>query len=281
MRNLQNMAHLNFKNHLDIWNSLQKAQKSFAVATLIHVEGSSPQDVGSRIIVTSEGDFYGTIGGGKIEHTVLKKAAELLSPQFQNPSQHHFFSWNLQTDIGMTCGGKVDIFFELFKSENDWNIAVFGAGHVGQELIRLLLPLNANVFAIDSRSEWLQKLPSANNLKSYLSDPMEEALLKIPSNSNIVIMTMGHSTDLPVLHKSLKDYTFPYIGNMGSELKAKKLKQDLVNLGIETEKIEKLHCPIGEKMGSNHPYEIALSVITQLIKQRDLRENKKKEIHAI
>jgi xanthine dehydrogenase accessory factor len=275
------MAHLNFKNYLDTCKELQTAQENFAVATLVHIEGSSPQDVGARIIIRSDGEFYGTIGGGKLENTVLKKAAELLSTKTPNALIYHFFSWNLQTDIGMTCGGKVHIFFELFQNSAQWNIAVFGAGHVGQELVRLLLPLNCSVYAIDSRLDWLNKLPSSANLKTLQCDPMEEALLQIPENSNVVIMTMGHSTDLPILHLCFKDFNFPYIGNMGSELKSKKLKHDLLELGIHEEKIKNLHCPIGEKMGSNHPYEIALSVVTQLIKQRDLSENLQRENHAI
>ena len=44
--------------------------------------------------------------------------------------------WNLQRDIGMTCGGLVKLFFEVYN-RNDWHVVVFGAGHVAQALVKV------------------------------------------------------------------------------------------------------------------------------------------------
>ena len=82
------------------------------LATMVEHRGSAPQVNGAKAIVTEEGLFWGTIGGGKVENEVIEKAKELLS---SNESTE-FISWNLQRDIGMTCGGEVKIFLEKFGS---------------------------------------------------------------------------------------------------------------------------------------------------------------------
>ena len=70
-----------------------------------------------------------------------------------------FAEWNLQKDVGMTCGGVVSMFFENMLPKARWKIAVFGAGHVSQELIPLLLKLDCDVSCADPLIYWLNKLP--------------------------------------------------------------------------------------------------------------------------
>jgi len=78
------------------------------LATLIDVQSSAPQDVGAKIVVTQKGLIAGTVGGGKIEAFVITQAQKML----KTGEKHRFETWNLQTDIGMICGGVVRFFFE-------------------------------------------------------------------------------------------------------------------------------------------------------------------------
>jgi xanthine dehydrogenase accessory factor len=82
-------------------------------------------------------------------------------------------------------------------------------------------------------------------------------------------MTMGHSTDKPILLEILRTRTFPYLGVIGSRAKANILYRDVEEAGLPKEATEKFHCPIGLDLGTNHPYEIALSTVAQLIEVRD------------
>jgi xanthine dehydrogenase accessory factor len=82
-------------------------------------------------------------------------------------------------------------------------------------------------------------------------------------------MTKGHASDRPVLQRALAERTFPYLGAIGSAAKAIVLRRELVAHGLTLERAEKFFCPIGEDFGSNHPYEIALSIAAQLLKIRD------------
>ena len=102
----------------------------------------------------------------------------------------------------MTCGGEVSLFFEVENENEVWDITVFGAGHVSQELCRVLDRLNCKLTCVDNRSEWLAKLPNSLN-KVELAEPKDH-VAKLSDNSFAILMTMGHATDAPILAEILK-----------------------------------------------------------------------------
>ena len=246
-------------------SKIKKSGKSYVVVTLVNVLGSAPQEVGARIIVGEEGLIYGTVGGGKVEAKVIETAIDLLKKE----EGHLFAQWNLQTDVGMTCGGVVGFYFEKILSSSEWKIAVFGAGHVSQELIRLLVKLDCDITCIDPRSEWLAKLPDHSRLKIIQTDDMKSVLKNLSPKTFIASVTMGHSFDLPILQEALLNFHFPYVGAIGSEVKSITLKSALKKNGVKEDKMAELHCPIGESLGNNSPVEIAISIVAQLIRVRD------------
>lgn len=244
---------------------LEEKGKAFIVGTLVHFKGSSPQEVGAKIIIDEKGYVSGTIGGGKLEERAIAHARQMLEAN----TKYDFVNWNLQTDIKMTCGGVVNLFFEKIEKKPQWKIAVFGAGHVAQELVRLLINLDCEIYCIDPRIDWLDKLPDHFKLKKIQAEEMKTAVAELPSNTFIVSLTMGHSYDLPILVEAFKRNDFLYIGAIGSDSKARVLKDDLRKYGINQEKIASLKCPIGESIGNNSPAEIAISIVAQLILIRD------------
>ncbi len=235
------------------------------VVTLVHAKGSAPQEVGAKIIIGSSGLLHGTVGGGKVEKKVIEHAQNLLL----SGTQVDFKEWNLQTDIGMTCGGVCTFYFEKVQTESDWSVAIFGAGHVAQEVVTLLSRLDCQVKCIDPRLEWLDKLPDYPQLNKIHTLDMKSVVETLSPQTFIACMTMGHAYDLPVLEVVLKKGGFPFIGVIGSESKAIRLKQDLLKLGIDQVSLNNLKCPIGEDFGNNTPPEIAISIVSQLIITRD------------
>ena len=81
-------------------------------------------------------------------------------------------------------------------------------------------------------------------------------------------MTMGHTTDRPILIEILRTRKFPYLGVIGSNAKAKRLRQDVVDAGLPEELTKAFLCPVGLEIGSNHPHEIAVSVTAQWLQVR-------------
>lgn len=260
------MSKLNFEDSLSAMKSLQASGKPFVVITLVKQLGSSPQDVGARALISADGLEFGTVGGGKVE----KKAIEEAQQMIQKKTAHAYAEWNLQKDVGMTCGGVVGFFFELFEKSHPLNIWVFGAGHIAQELVRLLIRLDAKITCVDPRQEWIDRLPESPKLKTLCSANMEQLVGQIPDGAYVALMTMGHGTDLPILIETMKQRSrFSYVGNIGSDQKARRLRQDLMDAGLPPESLDKFHCPMGESFGSNSPVEIAFSVVAQFLKNRD------------
>lgn len=125
---------------------------------------------------------------------------------------------------------------------------------------------------IDPRKEWLEKLPAFRNLQAVLQTSPEDYVSRLSNRTFIVVSTMGHATDLPILQKALP-CDFPFIGAIGSTVKAEKLKKNLLDLGVSLADLKELHCPVGEPIGNNTPPEIALSIAAQLLRIRDLKDD--------
>lgn len=244
----------------------------FVSVVLVDSLGSTPQDQGAKMLVTSDGLYFGTVGGGKLENKAIETSLNLLS-QRESSAKFMFAQWNLNNDVGMTCGGTVKLFFEVFN-QNNWEITVFGAGHVSQALIPLLLTLDCHVTCIDPRREWLDKLPESPKLTIIRSDDMASEVQNIRENSFVVIMTMGHITDIPILLEILKTRKFPYIGVIGSKAKAKTFYKEIEDTGLPDECKESFFCPIGLNLGTNNVGEIAISIVAQLIQERDKKGEK-------
>lgn len=257
---------MNFEIFLSDFSRAKANKKSFVVITLVQTQGSAPQEMGARMIATSDGYFAGTIGGGKIEKAAIDQATAFLK---EGKTGSFFKEWNLQKDIGMSCGGVVSLFFEIHNLAKIWNIVLFGAGHVSQELVRVLLRLECQLTCVDSRPDWLEKLPADLKLTKVLAQPMESFAASIPEEAYVVTATMGHSTDLPVLAEIFKTgRDLPYLGAIGSDVKALKLRQNLRDLKFSEEQVNSFFCPVGEPFGNNTPAEIAISIAAQLLRIR-------------
>lgn len=245
--------------------SLYEKKTSFVSITLVHVIGSAPQVSGAKALITNKGLHFGTVGGGRVEAKAILHAQDLLK---KAPAQLcDFVQWNLSKDVGMTCGGVVSFFFEV-HTQNEWPIAVFGAGHVSQELIPLLTRLQCQITCIDDRQEWLQRITPAANLTLIHSTNAKSLVQSFPEQTYFVLMTQGHRSDLPVLAEILRTQKPPFVGVIGSKTKGTVLRAELKKLEFTPEQIH-FHCPIGLPIGNNSIPEICFSIVAQLLQTRD------------
>jgi len=252
--------------HVRVTKELLDEEVSFASITLLDIRGSAPQIIGAKAIVTDQGIVAGTIGGGKIEGASIDYAHRILSGD--EGITNDLVTWNLQSDIGMTCGGEVKLFFE-FHRQTVWPIAVFGAGHIAQALIPMLTKLNCKVTCIDPRSDWIAKLDDHPKLRKRCVANPADLVGEFSERTFFVLMSKGHSADLPVLTEILSTRKAPYIGVIGSKQKASVLRRELSEKQIDSKKIDSVFCPIGFPIGNNTPAEVAISVLAQLLKVRD------------
>lgn len=245
-------------------NELERKGDEFVMITLIKVIASAPQVEGAKCLVTKDGLYAGTVGGGKVEARAIQYAQELLETKGQLTPE--IKEWNLQKDIGMTCGGVCHFLFEKIIPQK-WKIAIFGAGHVSQALSRILLTLKCDLTVIDDRKEWLDKLPK---VKTICSDNHQEIISKFDKDTFFISMTKGHAFDVPFLVEIFKQFpNAPYIGAIGSKAKRNAIIKDLKEQSVSDEFIQNLHIPLGLPIGNNEPNEIAISIAAELIQIRD------------
>jgi xanthine dehydrogenase accessory factor len=249
----------------EAFNDLTASGAPFVAVTVVDTVGSTPQDRGAKMLVNETGRVFGTVGGGKIEARCIDEALRLLREN--DAPKTRFYQWSLEKDIGMTCGGIVRVYFEAFNVTR-WNIVVFGAGHVAAALMDVLLKLDCRITCIDPREEWIARLPTSPKLTKIQTPDMPSMVAQIPEHSYVLLMTMGHTTDKPILIEILRTRTFPYLGVIGSNAKAKRLRQDIVDAGLPQEMTKAFFCPVGLELGSNHPQEIAIAIAAQMLQIR-------------
>ncbi len=254
------------KTHIEALSQLAANGAPFVVVTMLESRGSTPQDAGTRMLVDASGLAHGTVGGGKVEYRAIENAQAMLIDPARS---REIIDWNLQRDIGMTCGGAVKLFFEVYNRD-DWRIVLFGAGHVAQALVAVLLTLNCRITCIDSRSEWMDKLPDNESLTKICTDDPATEANKLSASDYVICMTMGHSTDRPVLATIFRNGIQPaYLGVIGSKTKRGVLVRELIAEGIDSERAGQFVCPLGLPIGSSQPAEIAISIVAQLLQIRD------------
>src|SRR5688572_5273623 len=212
--------------------ALEREGTAFVLVVLTESLGSTPQDSGAKMLVTAAGLHSGTVGGGKVEAKAIAHAQQMLADAVTIPG---FFNWTLKTDVGMTCGGSVKLYFEPHPAGGEgaqWPIWIFGAGHVVQALVPVLLPLECQITVCDPRLEWLDRLPRARNIRFIQREEPAELVPEIPDNACVLCLTRGHSFDRPVLHRALMERNFPYIGVIGSRAKAETLRREMIAAGL-------------------------------------------------
>lgn len=252
--------------YIEALSELANTGRPFVAVTMIEATGSTPQDSGARMLVDTDGLVHGTVGGGKVEFCAIEFAKEMLVDANQNRT---IVDWNLQRDIGMTCGGLVKLFFEVYNRD-DWPVVIFGAGHVAQALVKVLLMMDCQVTCIDTREQWLNKMDDHQQLTKICSDDLTVQAAAITDKQYVLCMTMGHATDRPVLSMIFRKGTTPaYLGVIGSKSKRGALVRELKSDGIAAEKADSFICPMGLPIGTNQTGEIAISIAAQLIQRRD------------
>jgi xanthine dehydrogenase accessory factor len=163
----------------------------------------------------------------------------------------------------MCCGGVVKIFIEPIMKTN--KLYIFGAGHTGKALSRIMTELNFDTYIIDDRKEYIDKITDEKVNKINLS--YKEILPTLPFDKNtfITIMTYEHSHDRDILSYCLKK-DFAYLGMIGSKRKVSLTKKMFIDGDICTkEEIKKVDMPMGIDINAEGPEEIAISIASKII----------------
>ena len=89
----------------------REASKGVALATVVNTWGSSPRPAGAKLAVSDEGAFVGSVSGGCVEGAVVGEALETIrdgKPRLLDFGVSNEQAW----EVGLACGGKIEIFVE-------------------------------------------------------------------------------------------------------------------------------------------------------------------------
>ena len=93
-------------------NNWLKANQKIALATVIYTWGSSPQPVGSRMIVSEKGDFSGSVSGGCVESAVVRECMGLIKDNKPCKKIEFKVSNESAWEVGLACGGEIAVYLE-------------------------------------------------------------------------------------------------------------------------------------------------------------------------
>jgi xanthine dehydrogenase accessory factor len=231
---------------------------------VVETRGSAPREAGTRMWVGAT-EVRGTIGGGNLEYSALKIAREMLLSS-ESRRERRFA---LGDSLGQCCGGSVTLLFTKgteMEAENEarFHVVLFGAGHVGKEVARILERLPCLLTWVDPRPDVFPEKIGANTRVVIEEEPawmVDEA----PPGALYLVMTHSHALDLEIVERVLKRNDVAFLGLIGSETKGAKFRLRLQQKGISP---ERLVCPIGLVKAGKHPAEVAVSAVAQLLERR-------------
>jgi len=244
-----------------------KAGNPLWQASVVETDGSTPARIGMKLAVPLTGETFGNLGGGQMEYLVINTIRK------EQPKSVVKWSYNLdeqgkpfseeEIQTKMICGGKVEVLIEPLFSPHP--LYIIGAGHCGRALADFAVKADFQVTVIDNRQDLLQADAFPPECRLLYNDYTAlDAAISFSPNAFIVIMTYGHVHDLQVLEYCLNK-PFHYLGMIGSAKKVAETLEKVKANGFSDSDIAKVHAPIGLPIHSHTPYEIAISILAELI----------------
>jgi xanthine dehydrogenase accessory factor len=244
---------------VDALREVLDADGTAALATVVRTGGSTPQGAGARMLLFPDGRSVGTVGGGAIEAAVRTELEACLAD-----GRARLVTRELGHDLGMCCGGRMEVFVE--RVEGEPRLVLCGAGHIAHALAPLLPPLGFRVTVVDERDE--------HNTEARFPGAARELqcprtfLRKQPLSAAdyVLVTTHDHQLDEHVLELALRQPP-RYVGLVGSRRKVFRLLERIRVRAGELD-LARLYAPVGLALGGRSPAEIALSIAAELVAVR-------------
>ena len=260
----------------------QLAHQPAVLVRVVECQGSVPREAGTWMAVFSD-TLVGTVGGGHLEHTAIAAARGYLN----GDSDQRVFGpvrFALGPSLGQCCGGVMHVQYEKASADDVASLAIslapklapvalFGGGHVGHALARVLSSLPFVLTWVDSR-DGVFPIDAASNIVCEHSDPVEGAVRGLAPQSCVLIMSFSHAEDLEVVaacllrHRQQAD--LPFIGLIGSKTKWATFQHRLAARGFTADELAQVTSPIGVRgIARKEPEVIAVAVAAQLLQITD------------
>lgn len=252
----------------DVYEAVAEAMRrgeSVALATIVQTRGSTPRQVGTKMLIRRDGTILGTVGGGALEVAIIEAALEALSEGKPRLVHYGLRADQHEQDLGV-CGGDLDVFIDVIVPQA--TLLLIGAGHVAVPLAEMARMLGFRIVVFDDRAEYANRdrFPQADEV---LVDEFGAGLRKldITQNTWVVIATRSHESDAAAL-RAVIGSPATYIGLLGSRRKVSLIFKALREAGVGEEQLARVYAPVGLDLGADTPEEIAVSIMAEMVMVR-------------
>ena len=228
-------------------------------SSAIHVTviAGSNNFLGKEIIITDDQQIFGSIG---------------------NEWDEQVFNLAMDTPTSrrVMLNEETEVFVNIIQSQPI--LVIVGGVHIAQALSSMAKMLGYTTILVDPRKAWgsEERFPNVDTLhQSWIDD----AFTKIKINSSTAVASLTHDPkiDDPAIKLALTSPAF-YVGALGSKTTNAKRRERLLNDGVSESQLARLHAPIGLDIGASTPEEIALAIMSEVVKsfrKQDQAEIKK------
>ncbi len=246
----------------EISKLIQKKNINGVITTITKVNGTASRKSGSKMIFWQDGTSDGSIGGGEFEKEIKEKAHEFfLSNQTNELVLYEQFDKNCNVEKN------IEVFLEKICTTS--KIFIYGAGYVGSAIAECAKWLGFDVFLGDDREEIINNQSELIKNDSHLCLPSEFSQIIKENHSKILILTTRTTEiDIEIL-KQLSEEEIKYIGILGSKKRWNHTKSVLEQNQIPTQFYKNIYSPIGLSINAQTPKEIAISVMGQIIQNKN------------
>lgn len=254
------------------------AEGAACLVTVERIQGSTPREAGAWMAVCGA-QVFGTVGGGHVEWQAIAHAKDMLRDAAAAPRSERYA---LGPRLGQCCGGVMLLKFERVSAADAsalrarlapalQPVALFGGGHVGHALARVLAPLPFALTWIDSR-DGVFPLPPPEGVVCEHSEPVQASVPALAAQSEVLIMSFSHAEDLDVvvacLLRQRAANDLKGIGLIGSASKWATFCSRLRQRGFSDAEVAQVACPIGVPgIAGKQPEVIAVAVAAQLLQR--------------
>ena len=251
---------------------LRRERRAGVLVTLTSVRGHSPRAAGAKMVVAADAT-WGSIGGGNLEATAIDRARAMLTGTRGIPEQFELsLSDKAAVEHGQQCcGGEVQVLLEPLAVVP--SVAIFGVGHVGLELARILARHDVELHLVDSRADQLGQdrigvLDDAVARVHVHHAPVPELVLgQVPRGTHVLIMTHDHAEDAALCDGALRCEHLGSVGLIGSSAKWSRFRKTLAAEGHSEADLARIQTPIGLlEVTGKEPATIAVSVAADLVR---------------
>jgi len=238
---------------------------------VLDARGSVPREAGTRMLVAADA-VAGTIGGGHLELQAIAGARAMLAARDPGPCDRAIA---LGPTLGQCCGGALTLRTQALMPETlaQWpqdaplfRLQLYGAGHVGRAIVKLLEGIHCAVQWIDERDSEFPVEPPAAHIERLCVEPVEAEVATASAGGFYLVLTHSHDLDQRITEAVLQRGDFGYLGLIGSATKRARFLHRFEQRGIPAERLDRMTCPIGVPgIPGKEPEVIAVAVVAQLL----------------